>query len=118
VLRRDSSVEKGPPWPAMVSQVTGGQRSGEGTQAGHFAWTGGDDSRALGGFNTRAGEKENEGESPRSCAYGEEEGGGSVPTCRAGAGEQAACVGCARARGSARERKELGRAERIVSILI
>jgi hypothetical protein len=28
VLRRDSDVEKGPPWPTMVSEVMGGQRGG------------------------------------------------------------------------------------------
>jgi hypothetical protein len=30
VLRRDSGVEKGAPWPATVSEVTGSQRSGGG----------------------------------------------------------------------------------------
>jgi hypothetical protein len=57
VLRRDSDVEEGPPWPATASEVTGGRRSGEGTQAGCLARTGGDDSGALGGFDVGAGEK-------------------------------------------------------------
>jgi hypothetical protein len=39
-----------------------------GTQAGHFALTGGDGSGALGGFSVGAGEKESEGELARSCA--------------------------------------------------
>jgi hypothetical protein len=30
MLRRDSSVEKGPLWPATASEVTGGRRSGGG----------------------------------------------------------------------------------------
>jgi hypothetical protein len=68
VLWRDSGVEKGPPWPAMVSEVTGGRRSGGGTQARHFARTGGDGSGALKGFNVRAGEKKSEGVSAWSCA--------------------------------------------------
>jgi hypothetical protein len=67
VLRRDSGVEKGPLWPAMASEVMGGQRSGGGTLAGHLARTRGDDSGALGGFNARAGEKESEEEPARSC---------------------------------------------------
>jgi hypothetical protein len=55
-------VEKGPTWPATVSEVTGGRRSGGGgTQAGRLVRTGGD------GFNARAGEKESEEESARSC---------------------------------------------------
>jgi hypothetical protein len=57
VLRRDSGVEKGAPWPATASEVTGGRRSGGGTQARCLARTGGDDSGALGGFNARAGER-------------------------------------------------------------
>jgi hypothetical protein len=68
VLQRDSGVEKGPQWPATASEVTGGWRSGGGTQAGRFARTVGDDSGALGGFNAGAGEKESEGEPARSCA--------------------------------------------------
>jgi hypothetical protein len=54
VLRRDSGVEKGPPWPVTASEVMGGRKSGGGgggTQAGHFVQTGGDCSGALGGFN-------------------------------------------------------------------
>jgi hypothetical protein len=60
VLQRDSGVEEGPPWRAMVSEVTGGRRSGEGgggTQAGCLVRSGGDDSGALGGFDVGAGEK-------------------------------------------------------------
>jgi hypothetical protein len=34
VLQRDSGVEEGPPWPAMVSEVTGGRRSGGGYSGG------------------------------------------------------------------------------------
>jgi hypothetical protein len=61
-------VEKGPTWPATVSEVTGGRRSGGGgTQAGRLVRTGGDGSGALDGFNARAGEKESEEEPARSC---------------------------------------------------
>jgi hypothetical protein len=52
----------GAPWLVMASEVTGSQRSGGGTQAGHLARTGGDDSGALDGFNVGAGEKKGGGE--------------------------------------------------------
>jgi hypothetical protein len=68
VLRRDFGVEKGPPWLATVSEVTGGRRSGGGYSGGRFARTGGDGIGALGGFNARVGEKESEGVPARSCA--------------------------------------------------
>jgi hypothetical protein len=71
VLRRDSNVEKGPPWPTMVSEVMGGQRGGGGTQAGRFEWTRGDGSGALGGFNAGAGEKGKRGRAGSVEAWGE-----------------------------------------------
>jgi hypothetical protein len=65
-LRHDSIVVKGPPWPAAASEVMGGRRSGGGgTQAGRFAWIGGDGTGALDGFNVVAGENKSEGESAR-----------------------------------------------------
>jgi hypothetical protein len=69
VLRRDSGVEKGAPWPATVSEVTGSQRSGwgGGSQAGHFSWTRGGGSGALDGFNARGGEKKSEREPAQLC---------------------------------------------------
>jgi hypothetical protein len=36
MLRRNSGVEKGPPWPAMASEVTGGRRRGGGYSGGAF----------------------------------------------------------------------------------
>jgi hypothetical protein len=36
VLRRDFDMEKGPPWPATASEVTGSRRSGGGYSGGAF----------------------------------------------------------------------------------
>jgi hypothetical protein len=139
VLRRDSDVEKGPPWSVTASEVTGGRRSGGVTQVGCLARTGEDSSGALGGLNARTGKRKT-GKSRLGRARKGKRGGDLVRVTprggrrrtgpaswqlrgsggdgrwsggvqrRAGAGERATCVGCARSRGTAGERKALGRA--------
>jgi hypothetical protein len=94
VLRRDSGVEKGPPWPAMVSEVTGGQRSGGGVLRRGILHGPEETTVELSAASIPEQGKRKTRESRLGRARMGKRGG-PVPTCRAGAGEQAACVGCA-----------------------